>query len=101
MGLLPIVRQRFNERTLKELVDPKITEDDEHVLTIKRGPNQDSFDAFSNIGYQCLADSQAKRPTMEIVIKELENALKLQVSVSFFIAKFTLIIHLFILHFTC
>ncbi|KAJ0503637.1 putative protein kinase RLK-Pelle-CR4L family [Helianthus annuus] len=80
-GLAPIARRRFNEGTLKELIDPKMTEeDDEHLITVNRGPNQDSFEAFSRIAYQCLAETQAKRPTMEVVIKELNNALNLQVS---------------------
>ncbi|KAL8262864.1 hypothetical protein R6Q59_024213 [Mikania micrantha] len=77
-GLGPIARRRFNEKTLKELIDPKMLEDNEHSFTLNRGPNQESFDAFSEIAYQCLAETQAKRPTMELVIKELKNALKLQ-----------------------
>ncbi|XP_071739342.1 uncharacterized protein [Rutidosis leptorrhynchoides] len=70
MGLAPIARRRFNEKTLKELIDPKmIEEDDEHMFTLNKGPNQDSFDAFSEVAYQCLAETQAKRPTMEDVIR--------------------------------
>ncbi|KAI3796911.1 hypothetical protein L1987_39598 [Smallanthus sonchifolius] len=79
MGLAPIARRCFNEGTLKELIDPKIIEEDEdHIFTLNRGPNQDSFDTFSEIAYQCLAETQAKRPTMEVVIKELQKALNLQ-----------------------
>nr|XP_043633799.1 uncharacterized protein LOC122605002 [Erigeron canadensis] len=78
-GLAPIVRRRFNEGTLKELIDPQIIEeDDAQIFTLNRGPNQDSFDSFSIVAYQCLAETQAKRPTMEAVIKELKHALKLQ-----------------------
>ncbi|XP_071739345.1 uncharacterized protein [Rutidosis leptorrhynchoides] len=78
-GLAPIARRRFNEKTLKELIDPKmIEEDDDHTFTLNRGPNQDSFDAFSKVAYQCLAETQAKRPTMETVIKELHKALNFQ-----------------------
>ncbi|XP_076950043.1 putative receptor-like protein kinase At2g23200 [Bidens hawaiensis] len=78
-GLASIARRRFNENTLKELIDPKmIDEVGEHIVTLNRGPNQESFEAFSRIAYQCLAETQAKRPTMESVIKELENALNLQ-----------------------
>ncbi|KAK1410929.1 hypothetical protein QVD17_37471 [Tagetes erecta] len=79
MGLAPIARRRFNEGTLKELIDPKIIEDDdEHTFTLNRGPNQKSFRTFSKIAYQCLAETQAKRPTMEVVIKKLQKALELQ-----------------------
>ncbi|XP_071739349.1 uncharacterized protein [Rutidosis leptorrhynchoides] len=78
-GLAPIARRRFNEKTLKELIDPKmIEEDDEQTFTLNRGPNQDSFDTFSKVAYQCLAETQAKRPTMETVIEELHKALNFQ-----------------------
>ncbi|KAM0005574.1 putative protein kinase RLK-Pelle-CrRLK1L-1 family [Helianthus debilis subsp. tardiflorus] len=78
-GLAPIARRRFTEGTLKELIDPKIIEeDDAHTFTLNRGPNQDSFDAFSKIAFNCLAETQNSRPTMEVVIKELQNALNLQ-----------------------
>ncbi|KAJ0502948.1 putative protein kinase RLK-Pelle-LRR-I-1 family [Helianthus annuus] len=79
-GLAPIARRRYNEGTLKELIDPKmIEEDDERIVTLNRGPNEESFQAFSRIAYQCLAETQAKRPTMEAVIKELQTTLNLQV----------------------
>ncbi|KAJ0485445.1 putative protein kinase RLK-Pelle-CR4L family [Helianthus annuus] len=79
MGLAPIARRRFNEGTLKELIDPKITEeDDDHFFTLNRGPNQDSFETFSKIAYHCLAETQAKRPLMDVIIKELQKALHLQ-----------------------
>ncbi|KAF5768415.1 putative protein kinase RLK-Pelle-CR4L family [Helianthus annuus] len=79
LGLAPIARRRFNEGTIKELIDPKLIEDDDdHIFTLNKGPNQDSFHAFSKIAYQCLAETQAKRPAINVVIKELQNALKLQ-----------------------
>nr|XP_043631282.1 uncharacterized protein LOC122602754 isoform X2 [Erigeron canadensis] len=79
LGLAPVVRRRFNEGTLKELIDPcMIEEDDEHIFTLNRGPNQESFDSFSKVAYQCLAETQAKRPTMDTVIKRLQDALKFQ-----------------------
>ncbi|MFS7925250.1 putative protein kinase RLK-Pelle-CR4L family [Helianthus anomalus] len=79
MGLAPIARRRYNERTLKELIDPKIIEEDnDHTFTLNRGPNQDSFHTFSEIAYRCLLETQAKRPTIEDVIMELTKALKLQ-----------------------
>ncbi|KAJ0463925.1 putative protein kinase RLK-Pelle-LRR-I-1 family [Helianthus annuus] len=79
LGIAPVARRRFNEDTLKELIDPNIIEDDnDHVFSLNKGPNQDSFHTFSKIAYQCLAETQAKRPTIEVVIKELEKALELQ-----------------------
>ncbi|PWA89350.1 protein kinase-like domain, Phloem protein 2-like protein [Artemisia annua] len=78
-GLAPIARRRFSEGTLKELIDPTMmVEDNEQRFTLNRGPNQDSFDAFTKIAYQCLAETQAKRPPMEVIIKELRNAQKFQ-----------------------
>ncbi|KAM0006009.1 putative protein kinase RLK-Pelle-LRR-I-1 family [Helianthus debilis subsp. tardiflorus] len=79
LGIAPVARRRFNEDTLKELIDPNIIEDDgDHVFSLNRGPNEDSFHTFSKIAYQCLVETQAKRPTIEVVIKELEKALELQ-----------------------
>ncbi|KAL8238398.1 hypothetical protein R6Q59_014965 [Mikania micrantha] len=78
-GIAPIARRRYNEGTLKELIDPIMTEENnDHMFTFNRGPNQDSFDTFSKIAYRCLAETQAKRPTIDVVITELKNALNLQ-----------------------
>ncbi|GKD36968.1 kinase-like domain, phloem protein 2-like protein, partial [Tanacetum coccineum] len=78
-GLAPIARRRFSEGTLKELIDPTMmVEDNEQMFTLNRGPNQDSFNAFTKIAYQCLAETQAKRPLIEVVIKELHNAQNFQ-----------------------
>nr|GEY18189.1 protein kinase-like domain, phloem protein 2-like protein [Tanacetum cinerariifolium] len=62
-GLTPISRLHFSGGTLKELIDPTMmVEDNEQIFTLNKGPNQDSFNAFTKIAYQCLAESQAKRP---------------------------------------
>ncbi|KAD3337573.1 hypothetical protein E3N88_33093 [Mikania micrantha] len=81
-GLPSIVRQCFNEGTLEKLVDPNLKETDEIISN--QGVNQDSLDTFSKIAYQCLAETQKERPTMEVIIKELEKALNFQASNSFF-----------------
>ncbi|XP_076912918.1 putative receptor-like protein kinase At5g61350 isoform X2 [Bidens hawaiensis] len=79
MGLAAIARRRFNEGTLKELIDPKLVEEDDgHIFTLNRGPNNNSFHKFSKIAYKCLAETQAKRPMMDDIIKKLQKALKLQ-----------------------
>ncbi|XP_076951796.1 uncharacterized protein LOC143625314 [Bidens hawaiensis] len=78
MGLAPIARKLFIEGTLKELMDPKMIEDDDHILTLNRGPNKKSFETFSKIAYECLAETQVRRPTMEVIIYELQYALHLQ-----------------------
>ncbi|PWA34556.1 protein kinase-like domain, Phloem protein 2-like protein [Artemisia annua] len=80
-GLAPIARQHFEKGTLKKMVDPKLMdESDENTFTLTKGPNQESLDTFSRIAYKCLAETQAKRPTIKVVIKELEKALDFQVS---------------------
>ncbi|KAL8259757.1 hypothetical protein R6Q59_027710 [Mikania micrantha] len=75
-GLAPIVRQHYEKGTIKELVDPALNE--ESTFTLSKGPNQDSLKIFSVIGYKCLAEKQVHRPSIQIVIKELEKALKFQ-----------------------
>jgi hypothetical protein len=35
---------------------------------------------FAEIAYRCLADDREQRPAMDVVLKELEEALKYQVS---------------------
>nr|KAJ0227870.1 hypothetical protein LSAT_V11C100018240 [Lactuca sativa] len=78
-GLGPIARRRFQEGTLKEMRDPNLTEEsDEIFFTQNRGLNEDSLATFSEIAYKCLAETQAERPTMEVVIEELKKALSFQ-----------------------
>ncbi|KAI3512299.1 hypothetical protein L1887_19614 [Cichorium endivia] len=78
-GLGPIARRRYNEGTLKEMIDPILKpESDEILLTQNEGLNEESLDTFFKIAYKCLAESQAERPTMEVVIKALEQALRFQ-----------------------
>ncbi|KAJ9564952.1 hypothetical protein OSB04_000918 [Centaurea solstitialis] len=77
-GLASVARQHFKDGTLKELVDPTMREVDELISTLSKGPNQDSLDTFSNVAYRCLAETQNERPTLDVIIKELENALIFQ-----------------------
>ncbi|XP_022040052.1 uncharacterized protein LOC110942571 isoform X4 [Helianthus annuus] len=77
-GLPSVARQRFNDGTFKEMVDPKLMEADEIISMLKGGVNQDSLETFSKIAHQCLAETQSGRPTMEVIIKELEKALNFQ-----------------------
>ncbi|XP_071741425.1 uncharacterized protein [Rutidosis leptorrhynchoides] len=73
-GLAPIAHRRFIEGTIKEMMDPMLSEETD-VFSTNKGPNQDSLDTFLDIAYECLGETQAKRPKMETVIKELEKAL--------------------------
>ncbi|KAJ0519320.1 putative protein kinase RLK-Pelle-LRR-I-1 family [Helianthus annuus] len=77
-GLPSVARQRYNEGTLKGMVDPKLMEADEIISMLKGCVNQDSIETFLKIAYQCLAETQSERPTMAVIIKELEEALIFQ-----------------------
>ncbi|KAL4560244.1 hypothetical protein LXL04_032394 [Taraxacum kok-saghyz] len=78
-GLGPISRRRFKEGTLHRMIDPNLKEEnDEIFFTQNRGLNEDSLACFSRIAFKCLAETQAERPTMELIIEELKQALSFQ-----------------------
>lgn len=78
-GIAPVARDHFEKGTIMEIVDHKIKEEtDEHVFC--KGPNKESLDIFLEIAFQCVEETQKKRPTIEVVIKELKKALICQVS---------------------
>ncbi|MFS7919838.1 hypothetical protein Hanom_Chr03g00217331 [Helianthus anomalus] len=78
-GLAPVARKCFEDGTLKQM-----KEDDEIFFMLNGGLiNQDSFDTFSKIAYQCLEENQWKRPTTQEIIEELQKAYDFQVSNSF------------------
>ncbi|KAK9057851.1 hypothetical protein SSX86_022689 [Deinandra increscens subsp. villosa] len=79
-GLPSVARRYFENGTWEKLVDPRIREADENIYMLNGGVNQDSLNSFSNIAFQCLAKTQSKRPTMKIIIKELEKALNFQIN---------------------
>nr|XP_043624501.1 uncharacterized protein LOC122596057 isoform X2 [Erigeron canadensis] len=78
MGLPSIVRKCFNDKTIEELVDPHIKESSENTLVLNEGLNLDSLYTFSEIASQCVAEAQAHRPTMEVILIELDKCLHLQ-----------------------
>ncbi|GJR67075.1 kinase-like domain, phloem protein 2-like protein [Tanacetum coccineum] len=62
-----------------KIVDHKIKEEtDENVFSLSKGPNKESLDIFLEIAIRCVAETQAPRPTIEIVIKELKKAINCQ-----------------------
>ncbi|GJW52442.1 kinase-like domain, phloem protein 2-like protein [Tanacetum coccineum] len=78
-GIAPIARDHFEKGTIMEIVDHKIKEEtDEHVFSLSKGPNKESLDIFLEIAFRCVAETQAQRPTIEVVIKELKKALNSQ-----------------------
>ncbi|PWA90232.1 protein kinase-like domain, Concanavalin A-like lectin/glucanase domain protein [Artemisia annua] len=80
-GIAPIARDHFEKGTVMEIVDHKIKEEtDEHVFSLSKGPNKESLDIFLEIAFRCVAETQAQRPTIKVVINELKKALDSQVS---------------------
>ncbi|KAJ0511946.1 putative protein kinase RLK-Pelle-CrRLK1L-1 family [Helianthus annuus] len=81
IGLAHVARRSFSTGTLEEMIDPIIKEEiGENKFVLNRGPNKDSLHTFVTIAHQCVAETQDQRPTMKVVVKELEKALFFQVS---------------------
>ncbi|GKB65038.1 protein kinase-like domain, concanavalin A-like lectin/glucanase domain protein, partial [Tanacetum coccineum] len=79
--LAPLARQWFNEGTVKDKVARSIEDENwENRLFLNKGYNENSMDIFIKVARQCFAETLNQRPTMEVVITELEKALSLQVS---------------------
>ncbi|KAM0012665.1 putative protein kinase RLK-Pelle-DLSV family [Helianthus debilis subsp. tardiflorus] len=78
-GIAYVARRHFEERTIHEMVDPKIMEEvDELTSTLHKGPNQDSLKVYLEIAYRCVAITQNDRPIAKDVLEELEKALSSQ-----------------------
>ncbi|KAJ0511967.1 putative protein kinase RLK-Pelle-LRR-I-1 family [Helianthus annuus] len=78
-GLAAVARRSFKTRTLEEMIDPIIKEEiGENNFVLNRGPNKDSLHTFITIAHQCVAETQDPRPTMKVVVNELEKALLFQ-----------------------
>ncbi|MFS7990540.1 putative protein kinase RLK-Pelle-CrRLK1L-1 family [Helianthus anomalus] len=81
LGLAHIARRSFSTGSLEELIDPIIKEEvRENGFVLNRGPNNHSLHTFITIAHQCVAETQDQRPTMKVVVNELEKALLFQVS---------------------
>nr|GEV34423.1 protein kinase-like domain, phloem protein 2-like protein [Tanacetum cinerariifolium] len=78
-GIAPIARDHFEKGKIMEIVDHMIKEEtDEHVFSLSKGPNKESLDIVLEIAFRCVAETQAQRPTIEVVINELKKALDSQ-----------------------
>uniref|UniRef100_A0A251TEE7 Putative receptor-like tyrosine-protein kinase kin-15 n=1 Tax=Helianthus annuus TaxID=4232 RepID=A0A251TEE7_HELAN len=78
-GLAHVTRQSFCNGTIEDMVDPTINKEiRENNFVINKGPNKDSLHTFIKIAYQCLSEAQDQRPTMKVVVKELQKALFFQ-----------------------
>nr|XP_043612059.1 uncharacterized protein LOC122583749 [Erigeron canadensis] len=78
-GLAFVARRCFREGTLTEIIDPILKEQrGKNSFILNRGPNKDSLEKFVKIAHRCIATTQDKRPTMKVVIQELQDALFFQ-----------------------
>nr|GFC08339.1 protein kinase-like domain, concanavalin A-like lectin/glucanase domain protein [Tanacetum cinerariifolium] len=69
----------FKDRIIKQKVARVLREENSgNKLFLKEGPNEDSLDTFIKITEQCLAVYPFQRPTLQVIIKQLEKALLLQ-----------------------
>ncbi|KAJ0687582.1 putative protein kinase RLK-Pelle-WAK family [Helianthus annuus] len=80
-GLGPVARQSFCMGRLEDMIDPILKEEiGENNVVLNKGPNKDSLHTFIEIAYQCVAETQDQRPTIKVVVKELEKALSFQLN---------------------
>ncbi|KAK1415586.1 hypothetical protein QVD17_31369 [Tagetes erecta] len=78
-GLVHVARQIFYWETLEKMIDPLIMENtSENNLDLNRGANKDSLNTFIKIAYDCIVETIDQRPTMAVVVKQLEEALLFQ-----------------------
>ncbi|GKC58592.1 serine-threonine/tyrosine-protein kinase catalytic domain-containing protein [Tanacetum coccineum] len=67
------VKEYYNKGNLVKIIDPSLGE---HMGSY-------SMTRFSEIAYRCLHDDREQRPSMDIVAKELEETLNLQVALAY------------------
>ncbi|KAJ0519498.1 putative protein kinase RLK-Pelle-LRR-I-1 family [Helianthus annuus] len=80
-GLVFVARQSYNTGTLENIIDHIIMEEiGESNFVPNKGPNKGSLEIYIEIANRCVAATQDERPTMKVVVKELEKALFFQMS---------------------
>ncbi|XP_076943184.1 uncharacterized protein LOC143613336 [Bidens hawaiensis] len=80
-GLAHVARRSFHSGTIEEMIDPIIKEEaGENNFVLNKGLNKDSLNTFIEIAHKCVAETQDQRPTMKVVLEELEKALFFEVS---------------------
>ncbi|KAM0034866.1 putative protein kinase RLK-Pelle-LRR-I-1 family [Helianthus debilis subsp. tardiflorus] len=78
-GLANHARTSFYAGTLDDMIDPKIKDDvGENSFILNRGPNRNSLKTFIKIALDCVKKTTKQRPTIEVVVKQLEKALYFQ-----------------------
>ncbi|PWA53813.1 jacalin-like lectin domain-containing protein [Artemisia annua] len=72
-SLASLAQQYFEQNRLHDIIHPNL----------KNEMKQDSLYIFSMLAYECLKDKRSERPTMASIVRQLEKALKVQVSSKF------------------
>nr|XP_043628168.1 uncharacterized protein LOC122599677 isoform X2 [Erigeron canadensis] len=77
LGLGFVARRHFQDGKLPlEMIDPILKEESgENNFILKKGVNRYSLEKFVKIAYKCIAETQDQRPTMKVVVRELQKAL--------------------------
>nr|XP_043611167.1 receptor-like protein kinase FERONIA [Erigeron canadensis] len=65
-----LIKEFFEQKKLDEIVDP--------ALLTKDNVSSDSLDTYSAIAYRCLHDDPKQRPSMDVVVQELEELLRIE-----------------------
>ncbi|KAJ0736194.1 putative protein kinase RLK-Pelle-CrRLK1L-1 family [Helianthus annuus] len=80
-GLAHVARGNFCNGTIEDMIDPTLKEETGKMSYISnRGANKDSLHTFLEVATQCVAKTKDQRPTMTVVLNELEKAFIFQVS---------------------
>ncbi|KAJ0736273.1 putative protein kinase RLK-Pelle-CrRLK1L-1 family [Helianthus annuus] len=80
-GLVHVARQNFFNGRIEDIIDPILKEEiSKRSHRPIGGANKDSLYTFLKVANQCVAESQDQRPTMKVVLNELEQALVFQVT---------------------
>ncbi|KAJ0736220.1 putative protein kinase RLK-Pelle-CrRLK1L-1 family [Helianthus annuus] len=78
-GLVHVARRNFCNGTIHDMVDPTLKEETgKKSYSPIRGANKDSLYTFIKVANWCVAETQDQRPTMKVVLNELEKALDFQ-----------------------
>ncbi|MFS7990560.1 putative protein kinase RLK-Pelle-CrRLK1L-1 family [Helianthus anomalus] len=74
-GLVHVARGNFCNGTIEDMIDPTLKEETGKMSYISnRGANKDSLHTFLEVANQCVAKTKDQRPTMAVVLNELEKA---------------------------
>ncbi|KAK9061187.1 hypothetical protein SSX86_018367 [Deinandra increscens subsp. villosa] len=67
--LYQLAKRHYKEGTLDEIIEPNL----------RKQMKPSSLRTFSRIAYQCLKKGRKQRPTMGLVVEELQNSLEFQI----------------------